>query len=131
MQDLTISLITGIVLTADKSKLVTTSYDKSIVVLEKETLKLLSRVPSAHTDVINTVAADPFNANSIVTAGNDGKVLTWDVRKTNIEGNVSQSCKPIFTFISYIHSRTATGIDGTLHTDFRKSETSRDIKKKF
>ena len=100
MRDLTIVLITGIVLTADKSKLVTASYDKSIVVLEKETLKLLSRVPAAHTDLINTVAADPFNTNSIVTAGNDGKVLTWDVRKTNIEGNVAQSCKPIFTFIS-------------------------------
>ena len=100
MQDLTISLITGIVLTADKSKLITASYDKSIVVLEKETLKLLSRVPAAHTDLINAVAADPFNTNSIVTAGNDGKVLTWDVRKTNIEGNVAQSCKPIFTFIS-------------------------------
>lgn len=85
-------IITGIVLTADKSKLVTASYDKSIVVLEKETLKLLSRVPAAHTDLINTVAADPFNTNSIVTAGNDGKVLTWDVRKTNIEGNVAQSC---------------------------------------
>ena len=27
--------------------------------------------------------------------------------------------------------RTATGIDGTLNTDFRKSETSRDIKKYF
>ena len=29
-------------------------------------------------------------------------------------------------------ARTATGMDGTLHTDFRKSETrrSRDIKKK-
>ena len=26
-------------------------------------------------------------------------------------------------------SRTATEMDGTLHTDFRKSETSRDIKK--
>ena len=27
--------------------------------------------------------------------------------------------------------RTATEMDGTLHTDFRKSETSRDIKKIF
>ena len=29
------------------------------------------------------------------------------------------------------NSRTATEMDGTLHTDFQKSETSRDIKKKF
>ena len=28
-------------------------------------------------------------------------------------------------------ARTATEMDGTLHTDFRKSETSRDIKKYF
>ena len=27
--------------------------------------------------------------------------------------------------------RTATGMDGTLHTDFRKSENSRDNKKSF
>ena len=31
----------------------------------------------------------------------------------------------------YNNTRTATGMDGTLHTDFRKSETSRDIKKSF
>jgi hypothetical protein len=29
------------------------------------------------------------------------------------------------------YSRTATGMDGTLHTDFQKSKTSRDIKKYF
>jgi hypothetical protein len=28
-------------------------------------------------------------------------------------------------------TRIATGMDGTLHTDFPKSETSRDIKKSF
>jgi hypothetical protein len=28
----------------------------------------------------------------------------------------------------YYNARTATGMDGTLHTDFQKSETSRDIK---
>ena len=32
---------------------------------------------------------------------------------------------------SFGKSRTATEMDGTLHTDFRKSETSRDIKKNF
>ena len=64
--------------------------------LEKGTLKLLSRVATAHTDLVNAIAANPFSANSIVTAGNDGKVLTWDLRKTNIDGNISQSCKPMF-----------------------------------
>ena len=29
----------------------------------------------------------------------------------------------------WVRPRTATEIDGTLHTDFRKSETSRDSKK--
>ena len=33
--------------------------------------------------------------------------------------------------VSWHYARTATGMDGTLHTDFRKSETSRDIKKSF
>ena len=32
---------------------------------------------------------------------------------------------------SYKKPRTATEMDGTLHTDFWKSETSRDIKKYF
>ena len=36
----------------------------------------------------------------------------------------------IFADFQYADARTATGMDGTLHTDFRKSETSRDIKKK-
>jgi WD40 repeat protein len=60
--------------------------------LEKGSLKQLSRVAAAHTDLINAVAANPFSTNNIVTAANDGKVLTWDLRKTNIDGNVSQSC---------------------------------------
>ena len=36
-------------------------------------------------------------------------------------------------YIVNVHSRarTATEMDGTLHTDFRKSEISRDIKKYF
>jgi len=85
-------IITGMVLTADKSKLVTVSYDRAILVLEKGSLKQLSRVAAAHTDLINAVAANPFSTNNIVTAANDGKVLTWDLRKTNIDGNVSQSC---------------------------------------
>jgi len=87
-------IITGIVLTADKSKLVTASYDKSFVVLEKESLRIVSRVSAAHTDLINTLAANPFNTNTIVTAGNDGKVLTWDLRKAgNTEAKpTSMSC---------------------------------------
>ena len=32
---------------------------------------------------------------------------------------------------SLADARTATEMDGTLHTDFRKSETSRDMKKYF
>ena len=36
-----------------------------------------------------------------------------------------------FLLFSISYTRTATEMDGTLHTDFRKSETSRDIKKKI
>ena len=35
------------------------------------------------------------------------------------------------TVILEYRARTATEMDGTLHTDFRKSITSRDIKKNF
>jgi hypothetical protein len=38
---------------------------------------------------------------------------------------------PLRKAAGFAYSRTATGMDGTLHTDFRKSETSRDIKKSF
>ena len=39
----------------------------------------------------------------------------------------------VFSLFLFMKStpRTATEMDGTLHTDFRKSETSRDIKKYF
>ena len=33
------------------------------------------------------------------------------------------------TFTNYVYTRTATGMDGNLHTDLGKSETSREIKK--
>ena len=94
------AIITGIVLTADKSKLVTASYDKSFVVLEKESLRIVSRVSAAHTDLINTLAANPFNTNTIATAGNDGKVLTWDLRKAgNTEAKrTSMSCTYLYIF---------------------------------
>ena len=36
-----------------------------------------------------------------------------------------------YIIVKLYYSRTATEMDGTLHTDFRKSETSRDIKKKI
>ena len=37
--------------------------------------------------------------------------------------------KHVLTF--YLDKDSYTEMDGTLHTDFRKSETSRDIKKYF
>ena len=49
-------------------------------------------------------------------------------------GPISQRIKNYGPYkIQYLQgkSRTATEMDGTLHTDFRKSETSRDIKKYF
>lgn len=85
-------LITGIVMTADKSKVVTASYDRTIVVLEAETLKLTSKVQEAHNDLISNVASNCVDVNLIATAGHDGLVSTWDLRCIEAS-STSQSCK--------------------------------------
>ena len=49
------------------------------------------------------------------------------------QGNMCLKSRALMALIkTMLHkTRTATVMDGTLHTDFRKSETSRDIKKKI
>ena len=47
---------------------------------------------------------------------------------TDFKKNLEPSLPALLGFRD---SRTATGMDETLHTDFQKSETSRDIKKYF
>ena len=55
------------------------------VPLDKEHLKLLSRIESAHFDLINNCTA---KNDLIATASNDGKVKIWDTKKLE----KSQSC---------------------------------------
>ena len=85
-------LITGIALTMDKDKLITSSYDRSLVVLEQETLKLVSRVSEAHTDLIHSLDTSLFNANLVASAGQDGQALLWDLRQLQ-DSDSSPICK--------------------------------------
>ena len=84
-------LITGLVM-ADE-KYITASYDRSIVVLDKSALKLVSRVQDAHSDLVNHVAVNPSNLNIFSTAGNDGRVPIWDLRTLNADSSTCQPCK--------------------------------------
>ena len=47
----------------------------------------------------------------------------------NFVSDVVRACQNTFEVLLY--PRTATDMDGTLHTDICKSETSRNIKKSF
>ena len=82
-------LITGLAITPDRSKIITTSYDRSIVVLDRDNFKLITRVSEAHADLISHAAIN--DGNMLCTAGNDGAVLTWDMR-TMLDANSSLSC---------------------------------------
>merc|ERR1712001_739633 len=73
-------LISSIVKTQDSSQIITSSYDNTIVVSETETLRLLSRIPEAHTDIIYNIAVSDKNQNILISAANDGFVSLWDLR---------------------------------------------------
>lgn len=79
-------LITSLVSSPDK--LITCSYDRSVVVLEKESLKLVTKINEAHDDLISNMAVNPGNFDLIGTASNDGTVQLWDLRQCE----TSQSC---------------------------------------
>ena len=83
-------LITGLVATPDK--LITASYDRSFVQLEKETLKLIARLDNAHSDLITNLTVNSKNFDMICTSSNDGTVSLWDLRQCGTT-NTSQSCK--------------------------------------
>ena len=78
----------------------TSSYDNTIVVSETETLRLLSRIPEAHTDIIYNIAVSESNQNMLVSAANDGFVSLWDLR-TIRQSNSSHNCKFSFEIISF------------------------------
>ena len=81
----------------------TSSYDNTIVVSETETLRLLSRIPEAHTDIIYNIAVSESNQNMLVSAANDGFVSLWDLR-TIRQSNSSHNCKFSFEIISFWNS---------------------------
>ena len=81
-------IISGMDVTADEKMLVTSSYDKCIVCLDLETLRLESRINEAHHDLITDLAANKVAAHTIATAAQDGTVKSWDLRS-----NSRQTCK--------------------------------------
>ena len=93
-------LISSICKSQDGSKIITCSYDRSIVVSETETFKLISRTTEAHTDVIYNIAVSDINPNVLTSAGNDGFVSLWDLRNLH-QSNSSQKCE---CKISYLYS---------------------------
>ena len=79
--------------TSDNSKIITASFDKSIVVSETDSFKLLSKTSDAHTDIIHSIAIpDTKSTNILTSAGNDGIVSIWDLRALK-DSNASQTCK--------------------------------------
>ena len=85
----------SIVKSQDGSQFMTSSYDNSIIVSETETLRLLSRIPDAHTDIIYNITVSETNPNILVSAANDGFVSLWDLR-TIRQSNSSHNCKSTF-----------------------------------
>ena len=79
-------------LTSNGSKVVTGGYDKSLVVLDVNTLKLDRRIEGAHDSPVSYVAANQVTSDVIASSGNDGKVLTWDL-KNGTEAGSSLNCK--------------------------------------
>ena len=86
-------LISSIVKTSDNSKIITASFDRSLVVSETDSFKLLSKTSDAHTDIIHSIAIpDTKSTNILTSAGNDGIVSIWDLRALK-DSNASQTCK--------------------------------------
>ena len=78
-------IITAIDISQDGTKVMTSSYDKTVVVLDVNTLRLEERLSDIHHEIITSVAANRVNPNLIATSANDGIAAAWDLRaKDNI-----------------------------------------------
>ena len=73
-------IITGLDITHDGSKVITSSYDRTVVVLDVNTLRLEERLSDIHNDIISNVASNRKNSNIIATSANDGIAASWDLR---------------------------------------------------
>ena len=76
-------IITGLDISQDGLKVITSSYDKTVVVLDVNTLRLEGRLTGIHDDLISNVAANRVNSNIIATSANDGIVAAWDLKTKN------------------------------------------------
>ena len=72
-------IITGIDITPDNRKVVTSSSDKTVVALDINTFKLETRLIDIHDNLISDVGTNRLNPNVIATSANDGMVATWDI----------------------------------------------------
>ena len=76
-------IITGLDITRDGSKVITSSYDKTVVILDVNTFRLEGRLTDIHDDLISNVAANRVNSSIIATSANDGTVAAWDLKTTD------------------------------------------------
>ena len=73
-------IITGLDILQDGSKVLTSSYDRTVVILDVNTLRLERRMSEIHSDIISNVASNRINTNIFATSAHDGIVATWDLR---------------------------------------------------
>ena len=76
-------IITGLDILRDGLKAITSSYDKTVVVLDVNTLRMEERLTGIHDDLISNVGANRINSNVIATSSNDGTVVAWDLKATD------------------------------------------------
>ena len=75
-------IITGLDISQDGSKVITSSYDRTVVILDTHTLRLEARYSEIHDDIISNVGANRVNSNIFATSAHDGIVAAWDIRTT-------------------------------------------------
>ena len=87
-------IITALDVSLDGTKVMTSSYDKTVVVLDVNTLRLEERLSDIHHEIISSVAANRINPNIIATSAHDGIAAAWDLRtKDNIISGKNKSYK--------------------------------------
>ena len=88
-------IITALDISQDGKKVITSSFDKTVVVLDVNTLRLEERLSDIHNEIISNVAANRIDPNIIATSANDGIAAVWDLRKKDqsLKGmDISDKC---------------------------------------
>ena len=120
----------------------TWNYLKIILVLKQTAMPMLALL--APQSKYTLIMREPLSGrswtskvfNTVITLDTYQFLLTLNITRIQWRyvNETEKSFSPVGCTkyrISLHNARTATGMDGTLHTDFWKSETSRDIKKSF